>query len=226
MVNVDYVRAMWQTRLLILGLVRWLQPVHGYQVQRELLSWRVQDWAQIKGGSIYHALKKLTQDGCLEIVGTAQVDNRPTRTSYRITAAGEDEFHSTLREKLWSVDAQDANFWIAWSFVNVLSHHEAAAMLRHRATVLSQILEKLQSWIDDSNPTDPTSANFLPMHVKRAQMLRCDVLFAGIAWCEETAKEAETGRLYPVHDDDLQAPTAHHWKTHIDSLDSDGNHRA
>jgi DNA-binding PadR family transcriptional regulator len=28
------------TRLMILGLVRWMQPVHGYDVKRELESWQ------------------------------------------------------------------------------------------------------------------------------------------------------------------------------------------
>jgi hypothetical protein len=30
---------------MILGLVKWMQPVHGYDVRRELLSWQAEDWA-------------------------------------------------------------------------------------------------------------------------------------------------------------------------------------
>ena len=35
------------TRLLVLGVVRIFQPVHGYFVRRELLSWRAESWAAI-----------------------------------------------------------------------------------------------------------------------------------------------------------------------------------
>ena len=58
------------TRLLVLGVVRLFQPVHGYEVRRELLSWRAQEWASVKPGSIYNALKTLTREGYLEVVGT------------------------------------------------------------------------------------------------------------------------------------------------------------
>ena len=45
------------TRLLVLGVVKLFQPVHGYEVRRELLSWRAQEWASVQPGSIYNALK-------------------------------------------------------------------------------------------------------------------------------------------------------------------------
>ena len=70
---------------MILGLVRWMQPVHGYDVRRELLSWSADEWANVAPGSIYHALRKLAEEGLLEEVATEQVGARPARTTYRIT---------------------------------------------------------------------------------------------------------------------------------------------
>jgi len=40
------------TRLMILGLVQWMQPVHGYDVKRELESWQADDqyvWPSLIG---------------------------------------------------------------------------------------------------------------------------------------------------------------------------------
>ena len=51
------------TRLLVLGCVRIFQPVHGYFLRRELVSWEVERWAHIHPGSIYNALKTLTKAG-------------------------------------------------------------------------------------------------------------------------------------------------------------------
>ena len=46
---------MSSTRLLVLGVVRIFQPVHGYLVRRELLTWYVEEWASVNPGSIYNA---------------------------------------------------------------------------------------------------------------------------------------------------------------------------
>jgi DNA-binding PadR family transcriptional regulator len=86
------------TRLLVLGVVRIFQPVHGYFVRRELLSWHVDEWASVNPGSIYNALRTLTREGYLEEVAT-DAGGRPARTTYRFTADGETEFFSVLRSR-------------------------------------------------------------------------------------------------------------------------------
>ena len=56
---------MSSTRLLVLGVVKVLQPVHGYELRRELRSWHLEEWANIQLGSVYSALKTLEKDGLL-----------------------------------------------------------------------------------------------------------------------------------------------------------------
>ena len=73
------------TRLLVLGCVRIFQPVHGYFLRRELVSWEVDRWAHVHPGSIYNALKSLTKAGLLEEVGVVAEGPRPPRTTYRLT---------------------------------------------------------------------------------------------------------------------------------------------
>jgi DNA-binding PadR family transcriptional regulator len=73
------------TRLLVLGVVRIFQPVHGCSVRRELLTWKVDDWAHVKPGSIYNALRTLTKEGYLEAAGTHTEGSRPERTLYQLT---------------------------------------------------------------------------------------------------------------------------------------------
>ncbi|MFD0595766.1 PadR family transcriptional regulator [Catellatospora coxensis] len=76
------------TRMMILGVVRMAQPVHGYDVRRELLSWHADKWANVQPGSVYHALKKLAEEGALREVGSEQVGGRPARTRYEMTPKG------------------------------------------------------------------------------------------------------------------------------------------
>ena len=51
--------------MLLLGAVALFEPVNGYQIRRELLSWQVDRWANTNPGSIYHGLTSLTGHGHL-----------------------------------------------------------------------------------------------------------------------------------------------------------------
>jgi DNA-binding PadR family transcriptional regulator len=76
-------------RILVLGVVHGSGQAHGYQVRRELLSWRADVWAKVAPGSIYQALRTLTKHGLLEPVATEAGAGGPERTVYRITPDGE-----------------------------------------------------------------------------------------------------------------------------------------
>jgi DNA-binding PadR family transcriptional regulator len=91
------------TRLLVLGVVRILQPAHGYAVRRELLSWRADDWAHLNPGSVYNALPSMAKGGFLaEQADPVQGGSGPaTRATYTLTPEGESEFLSLVREALW-----------------------------------------------------------------------------------------------------------------------------
>jgi DNA-binding PadR family transcriptional regulator len=121
------------TRILILGAVRIFQPVHGYLVRRELLSWQVERWAHLNPGSIYNGLRTLSRDGYLEEVATEQGATGSARTTYRLTPDGETEFIRLVRESLWTIDAVSPEVLLAGvSFMWALSRDEVVAALEHR----------------------------------------------------------------------------------------------
>lgn len=91
------------TRLLVLGIIRFMQPVHGYDVRRELVSWRLEGHANVKPGSIYGAIRTLERDGCIAVHAREGDDNRPERVTYVITGEGQKEFELLLREAWWTV---------------------------------------------------------------------------------------------------------------------------
>ncbi|WP_051393330.1 PadR family transcriptional regulator [Glycomyces arizonensis] len=188
---------MWSTRLLVLGLVRWLGPVHGYLVRRELDSWRMPGVTEIGAGSIYHALKKLTADGLIEVVATESVDDRPARTTYRITVTGESEFQRLLREKLWEVAPADDPFHTAWSFANVLSKSENTALLRQRTEVLYARIDAMTVLLASTTGefTCGREEYFLPSHVRALIKRQIDLMATDAEWCESTAERIESGEL-------------------------------
>lgn len=95
--------SMSATRLLVLGGIRVMQPVHGYDLRRELLSWRLEELANVKPGSIYGAIRTLLKDGCVAVHSRDSSQSRPEKTSYVITGEGEKEFQLLLRETWWTV---------------------------------------------------------------------------------------------------------------------------
>jgi DNA-binding PadR family transcriptional regulator len=123
---------MSSTRLLVLGAVRIFQPVHGYFVRRELLTWRVEQWAKINPGSIYNALRTLEREGFITPVDP---DEKPIR--YTLTEDGETEFLVLLREALWQVVPNDpARLYTAISFMWALSREEVIEALESRIAQL------------------------------------------------------------------------------------------
>jgi DNA-binding PadR family transcriptional regulator len=132
------------TRLLVLGAVRLFQPIHGYDLRRELMSWHADEWANISFGSIYFALNKMTLDGLLEAVETGRSGGRPEKTRYRLTEHGEKEFQSLLREYFWQRKPLIDPFLVAMSQMPAMPKAELIAALRHRATTARASIEQLR----------------------------------------------------------------------------------
>ncbi len=176
------------TRLMILGLVRMMQPVHGYDVRRELESWQVEQWASIAPGSIYHALRKLSEDGLLEEVATERVGSRPARTTYRVTPRGEVEFADLLRRYWWEYTPAIDPFAAGFAFLPALPARESAAALRNRARFLLAAVEAHRFALS----TDVMRAT-KPAHVFWMFELMIDRLEVEIRWCERIAHRIESG---------------------------------
>jgi DNA-binding PadR family transcriptional regulator len=161
------------TRLVILGAVRIFQPVHGYFVRRELMTWRAEEWASLNPGSVYNALRTLARDGFLEEVATESSDGRPARTSYRLTDDGDTEFMVLLRDALWKLDPTDPNrLYAAVSFMWALSRAEVRAALEHRVAQAEALQTGLGYTISDiaANPVKPQHvAEVFRLSAARAQ---------------------------------------------------------
>lgn len=178
------------TRMMILGLVQWMQPVHGYDVRRELLSWSADKWANIQPGSIYHALRKLADEELLREVATEQVGSRPARTTYEITEKGAEEFTALLRGNWWSIATPPDPFMAAFSFLPAMPRAEAAAALRNRAAQLGAGNEQLRAAIGaDWARSKPTFVTWMwELSMERSE--------AEIRWCGRIAGLIESGESY------------------------------
>ncbi len=175
---------MSSTRLLVLGVVKIFQPVHGYDVRRELLTWRADDWGHVNPGSIYHALKSLTRDGLLEVVGTDAQGARPARTRYALTENGDMMFHGLLTDSLGRVTASLAPLHSALGFFRFLSRAELVALLHSRLAQLQALRVGLSTVIE---------GGFKPAHVAESFRLSVALNDAEQAWVSEFVQRLEAG---------------------------------
>ena len=175
------------TRLLVLGVVRLFQPVHGYDVRRELASWHAEEWASVAPGSIYNALKTLTRDGLIEVVGTGQVGGRPERTTYRLTARGEQELSELLRDTWWSVRIPIDPLAAGVALISFMHREEAIAALEARIAKIQGELAHMEHAIQAIDDVET------PAHVRELMRLIGARLGAEIGWAKAVIPRLRAG---------------------------------
>lgn len=163
------------TRLLVLGVVRMYGRAHGYLVSRELLSWGTAEWANVKAGSIYHALRQLAKEGLLT---ETQIAEWPGRVDYEPTAAGEAEFFRLLREALRRPDPHPDMLGAGLIFLTELTRSEAIGLLRERLGAL----ERARSASGDLVASASWEAAAVPDHVRELGRLWEHAAESGVAW--------------------------------------------
>ncbi len=181
--------------MLVLAVVRLLQPVHGYDVRRELLSWHADEWANVKPGSIYGALNTMQRDGLIAVEGVGQQHNRPERTTYRLTAEGEKVFGDMLREALWSSEMPKYPYHAAVALFPQAPRDDVVAALRSRILKFESDLVYLDREVDRimSGSGDPREAE--PYHVADSIRLAADHTRADLEWSRKTLRRIESGEL-------------------------------
>lgn len=175
-----------ETRMLLLGAVALFEPVNGYQIRRELLSWQVDRWAHTNPGSIYHGLTTLARHG--HLVRHDLVDAGREVAVYELTDSGRAELERLMIEGLETVDPYDrCAFTAAFSMLPLLDRDRGRVMrsLTKRRVGLEQAVAELAAG-------DPGDA---PPHATRSRLLWLDLAVAELAWLRETIEEIRGGAL-------------------------------
>jgi DNA-binding PadR family transcriptional regulator len=180
------------TRLLVLGVVRIFQPVHGYYVRRELLTWRVEEWAHVNPGSIYGALRTLVKEGLVEEVATDRQGSHPERTTYRLTVDGEAQYFHLLRDALWSVDVGDpSRLLAALSFMPTLNRQEVRDALDSRRSQIDGLIKE-----SEHAERHVVEARTSPAHVAEHYQLRIALLHAERGYLDALSSRLESGHYH------------------------------
>lgn len=126
-------------RFVILGFLM-QKPLYGYEI-KSIIEERMGDWADIKFGSIYYALKTLYEKGFVTKEETEREAGRPERQIYAITESGKKEF-SRLLHKMWgNMSMPQYNFDLALFFICFLKKEEVRKYLAKRIAYMEGVIK-------------------------------------------------------------------------------------
>ncbi len=160
------------TRLMVLGIVAYRQPISGYGIEKTLDEWAVQRWTTIAPASIYQQLRSLRD--------AALISETRTRTGraieYACTESGKQELHRMLLELLDEQDFQPLSLIPMLYFTPTLARDELEQGLSRRITLIELALDHEADVIERSDAIGPS-------HVTEIFRLTWHGLRADKAWC-------------------------------------------
>jgi DNA-binding PadR family transcriptional regulator len=184
------------TRLMVLGVVRIHGTAHGYLVQHDLLAWGANEWANIKWGSLYHALKQMTKQGLLT---SHDVNDGSWRVDYTITPRGDAEFLRLLRAALAQPEHRPDALAAALGFFTALPRAEVVELLRRRVAALEEERDEKAKQSREA-ATQPGQVG----HISELFGLWVHAADGGITWTSGLIARLEAGD-YVMADDDPRA---------------------
>jgi DNA-binding PadR family transcriptional regulator len=165
------------------------QPMHPYEMAQVMRARHVEARANVKPGSLYHAVERLETHGFIEVVDTQREGRRPERTVYGITEAGRDAFVARAKAMIGTIAPEYPEFAVGLSALDELDREDALAELRTRALKL-QAEAAAEQVVMDSLRARPLPALYW-LDVRFTAARRAFEL----AWTNQLIEDITTGRI-------------------------------
>jgi len=142
--------------------------LYGYEIKKKIVE-RLEDYVDIKFGSIYYAIKKAVDNGWIKKVGVEKDGGNPERYVYSILPDGKKYYKKILKQYF------DRNFIhfdvdIVLMFLTSLSPEQKDSFLEERKELIKNKLSSLKSKIDSESKVKDSSMlavyTYLENHLK------------------------------------------------------------
>ncbi len=135
--------------LVVLALLH-TSPMHPYQVQQKLKLWHKEKVVNVRQRSgLYRTIERLHEAGLVEVHATEREEQRPERTVYAITDAGEAVLRQWQLEVLSTPAREFPQFPAALSVLAVVTEQEAIDALVQRCEALTADIVELEQDMAD-----------------------------------------------------------------------------
>lgn len=134
------------SRVLALGLLADLGPMHGHRIRREAEEKNVETWGGVSVGALYRDLHAMAKDGLIVEERCEQEGRWPARTVYRITDKGRQELEILRERAMEDVQHHPDPVGVAMLFgASIEGPVELRDHLRRRRSTLVAMLEELRA---------------------------------------------------------------------------------
>ena len=123
-------------------------PRHGYEIEQVLAERGFREWTELAFSSIYYLLKKLEQRGWV-VSQPEQVESRPSRRVYQLTAAGAAALREAALQALSDPQPGGADFLLGLANLPLLSPAEIETALQSYQACLASKIAALRVKQDD-----------------------------------------------------------------------------
>lgn len=141
--------------------------LYGYEIKKKIVE-RLEDYVDIKFGSIYYAIKKSVENGWVKRVGTEKESGNPERYVYEILPTGKKHFKKLLKQyfdnKFIHFDVD-----IVLMFLDSLSEDQREQFLDERTTIIKDKIDNISEKLDqlkDSSDSYKNILTYLEHHLK------------------------------------------------------------
>jgi DNA-binding PadR family transcriptional regulator len=121
------------------------RPMHPYEMAATLRERRKEDSIKLRYGSLYTVIELLVKAGFIVQKKTSREGNRPERTVYEISKAGEAEMRDWMREILSTPSKEYPQFEAGLSLLPALPPEEATDVLETRMEFLKKDIEQIKA---------------------------------------------------------------------------------
>jgi len=124
------------------------RAMHPYEMAATLRERRKEDSIKLRYGSLYTVIELLVKAGFIAPKNTTREGNRPERTVYELTRAGEAEMRGWMREILSTPGKEYPQFEAGLSLLPALPPEEATDVLETRVEFLKKDIEQIKAGLE------------------------------------------------------------------------------
>jgi len=135
--------------------------LYGYEIKKKIVE-RLEDYVDIKFGSIYYAIKKAVDNEWVKRVGTEKESGNPERYVYEILPAGKKHYKKILKQ-YFDQNLIHFDIDIVLMFFNFLSDEQKEMFIEERIGVVSEKLEMIKKKVEKEKgvPEDQSHSHIL-----------------------------------------------------------------
>jgi DNA-binding PadR family transcriptional regulator len=177
------------------------RPMHPYEMYQLLIQRSEDRVVKVRPGSLYHSVDRLARAGLIRATGTGREGNRPERTTYEVTEAGQLALGERISEMLGTPTNEYPEFPLAIGEAHNLPRATVIQLLRSRLNLLGADLTFTDEGLHDLKERGIERRFWLNVEYTKA------LIEVEIEWLLQLIDDLETGALRWLDDDNPSNPS-------------------